>query len=77
MGLSQRTTKLWCYGTIPARDVRAHPWCMENALNVPSLLILAASLTTGAYFLLFVFRAKPSSIYADTLPDINSWKSRP
>ena len=46
-------------------------------LFAPSALIFAASVTTGAYFLLFVFRAKPSSTYADTLPDINSWKSRP
>jgi len=48
---------------------------MENLLFAPSALIFAASITTGAYFILFVFRAKRTSIHADNLPDIRLWKN--
>jgi hypothetical protein len=50
---------------------------MENILFIPSALIFAASLTTGAYFMLFVFRAKPPVAQpTDALPDVHTWKLR-
>jgi hypothetical protein len=50
---------------------------MENILFIPSALIFAASLTTGAYFMLFVFRAKPTSgAHAESLPDVHTWKGK-
>lgn len=43
-------------------------------LFAPAALVFAASLTTGTYFMLFVFRAKRTSVHADNLPDVHIWK---
>jgi hypothetical protein len=50
---------------------------MNFLLFAPAALVFTASVSTGTYFMLFVFRAKPPVAQpTDALPDVHTWKVR-